>query len=300
MKGQKVSLPGHFNEPVVVEDVREIGSSYELLVRLSNGQLKEVVLSSEEYQSLSPEEVKPVGKLADAASLRLLIESQRIRLAYVHDPHFAVGLSGIRTLPHQIEAVYMRMLPQPRLRFLLADDPGAGKTIMAGLESSLRTLYTSVWLHPPEPGQALERVEATGRPLQATGIHERIMELLTQVTHKVYGTLLPRRIVELFRLGEASPEGSRPTLGVSVKYVVDAFFSSPGFPRLLSSDVITRTIVAGVEDQQFAYWGLGEPALDEDGKYKVPRDRVSIGTILQADEIDAEKGFLIYPSAHSL
>jgi type I site-specific restriction endonuclease len=62
-----------------------------------------------------------------------LIESTRIRLAYTHDPHFAVSLSGIRTLPHQIEAVYEKMLPQPRLRFLLADDPGAGKTIMAGL-----------------------------------------------------------------------------------------------------------------------------------------------------------------------
>ena len=44
-----------------------------------------------------------------------------------------MSLSGIRTLPHQIEAVYQAMLPQPRLRFLLADDPGAGKTIMAGL-----------------------------------------------------------------------------------------------------------------------------------------------------------------------
>ena len=54
-------------------------------------------------------------------------------LAYAHDRQFAVSLSGIRTLPHQIEAVYMKMLPQPRLRFLLADDPGAGKTIMAGL-----------------------------------------------------------------------------------------------------------------------------------------------------------------------
>jgi hypothetical protein len=43
-------------------------------------------------------------------------------LAYTHDRHFAVSLSGIRTLPHQIEAVYMKMLPQPRLRFLLADE----------------------------------------------------------------------------------------------------------------------------------------------------------------------------------
>src|SRR5258708_29079773 len=71
--------------------------------------------------------------LADPTDLQLLVESARIRLAYAHDRQFAVSLSGIRTLPHQIEAVYQKMLPQPCLRFLLADDPGAGKTIMAGL-----------------------------------------------------------------------------------------------------------------------------------------------------------------------
>ena len=76
---------------------------------------------------------QPAVHPADAEKLRLLVESARIRLAYAHDRQFAVSLSGIRTLPHQIEAVYMKMLPQPRLRFLLADDPGAGKTIMAGL-----------------------------------------------------------------------------------------------------------------------------------------------------------------------
>jgi hypothetical protein len=50
-----------------------------------------------------------------------------------YDPYFAVFLSGVRALPHQLEAVYEELLPQPRLRFVLAHDPGAGKTIMAGL-----------------------------------------------------------------------------------------------------------------------------------------------------------------------
>ena len=61
------------------------------------------------------------------------IEAHRIELAYAHDPNFAVSMSGVRGLPHQIVAVYRHMLPQARLRFVLADDPGAGKTIMAGL-----------------------------------------------------------------------------------------------------------------------------------------------------------------------
>ncbi len=65
---------------------------------------------------------------ADPEAVRLLVESTRIRLAYVYDRQFAVGLSGIRTLPHRIGAVYLKMLRQPLLRFLLADDPGAGET----------------------------------------------------------------------------------------------------------------------------------------------------------------------------
>src|SRR5205807_2240038 len=91
---------------------------------------------------------------ADAEQIRLLIESARIRLAYSYDRQFAVSLSGIRTLPHQIEAVYMKMLPQPRLRFLLADDPGAGKTIMAGLllkEMKLREAIERILILCPAP-----------------------------------------------------------------------------------------------------------------------------------------------------
>lgn len=63
----------------------------------------------------------------------LAIEAHRIRLAHQFDPLLAVNVSQIDPLPHQIEAVYHHMLRNPRLRFLLADDPGAGKTIMAGL-----------------------------------------------------------------------------------------------------------------------------------------------------------------------
>jgi superfamily II DNA or RNA helicase len=69
----------------------------------------------------------------DGALFRLVAEARRIRLAYLFDPRLAVHLSLIEPLPHQIVAVYGEMLPRQPLRFLLADDPGAGKTIMAGL-----------------------------------------------------------------------------------------------------------------------------------------------------------------------
>lgn len=70
---------------------------------------------------------------ADPALMRLASEALRIRLAHLFDPFLAVNASQIEALPHQITAVYGEMLPRLPLRFLLADDPGAGKTIMAGL-----------------------------------------------------------------------------------------------------------------------------------------------------------------------
>ena len=70
---------------------------------------------------------------ADGGLLRLASEANRIRLAHLFDPYLAVSASQIEALPHQITAVYAEMLPRQPLRFLLADDPGAGKTVMAGL-----------------------------------------------------------------------------------------------------------------------------------------------------------------------
>lgn len=70
---------------------------------------------------------------ADGNLLKLASEAYRIRLAHLFDPYLAVSASQIEALPHQITAVYGEMLPRQPLRFLLADDPGAGKTVMAGL-----------------------------------------------------------------------------------------------------------------------------------------------------------------------
>lgn len=70
---------------------------------------------------------------ADGALLRLASEAYRLRLAHLFDPYLAISASQIEALPHQITAVYGEMLPRQPLRFLLADDPGAGKTIKAGL-----------------------------------------------------------------------------------------------------------------------------------------------------------------------
>jgi len=69
----------------------------------------------------------------DAEAFFLSMEGKRIRFAYQFDPLYAVNVSQIDPLPHQIDGVYYYILKHPRIRFLIADDPGAGKTIMAGL-----------------------------------------------------------------------------------------------------------------------------------------------------------------------
>ena len=70
---------------------------------------------------------------ADASKMKLASEAYRISLAHLFDPYLAVHTSSVESLPHQISAVYQEMLPKLPLRYVLADDPGAGKTIMTGL-----------------------------------------------------------------------------------------------------------------------------------------------------------------------
>jgi SNF2 family DNA or RNA helicase len=76
---------------------------------------------------------RPLSFTANGGLFRLVSEAQRLRYAFLFDPLIAVSTSAVDPLPHQITAVYETMLNRRPLRFLLADDPGAGKTIMAGL-----------------------------------------------------------------------------------------------------------------------------------------------------------------------
>ncbi len=76
-------------------------------------------------------EVEPFD--GDPHRFRLGIEAMRLQLAFEYEPYFSLSIARVDPLPHQLEAVYDCFLRLPRIRFLLADDPGAGKTIMAGL-----------------------------------------------------------------------------------------------------------------------------------------------------------------------
>ncbi|HUW11364.1 MAG TPA: AAA family ATPase, partial [Anaerolineae bacterium] len=173
------------------------------------------------------------------------------------------------------------------------------RTEAGGEQSALRELYKSLWLPKLEDGAiAIDPLDMTNRPLQATEVHARVLELLTGgPIQRVFGTLAPRRIIERMKLGEAPEEKQPPRLGASVGDVVDAFFGILGFPRLTDLSVLAKAISAGVEQGLFVYVGSRSPTLGEDGRYLVAYDRVTFQRPLPADEIDFDEGFLMLPSA---
>lgn len=106
----------------------------EITFKDAKGQLANQLLYREDEGRLSVVDGSlPWSFDADANLLRLTSEAYRINLAHIFDPYLAVHTSAIEPLPHQISAVYQEMLPRLPLRYILADDPGAGKTIMTGL-----------------------------------------------------------------------------------------------------------------------------------------------------------------------
>ena len=172
-------------------------------------------------------------------------------------------------------------------------------TEKAAAESALLKLYGEIWLPSANNGSlSLDAVSMGGRPLQTTLddrkralIHQRLTELLTTVQRKVFGTVAPGKIVELFKLGE---DGTDP--GIATGKVVAGFFSFLGFPRLFSGDVVRKAIARGVETGLFGYV-TGRPTLGDDDHYQIDRSRVAFERSVAEDEIDLDSGFLIAPQA---
>lgn len=123
------------NQSVYIIDAKWHGNSVvEVVYKDSLGHVATELVFRDREPSLVVTEFSPAWNVdLDGELLRLASEALRIRLAYLFDPLLAVHASFIEPLPHQITAVYGEMLPRQPLRFLLADDPGSGKTIMAGL-----------------------------------------------------------------------------------------------------------------------------------------------------------------------
>jgi superfamily II DNA or RNA helicase len=123
-----------FNEPMRVETVRPGGNGVWVagLVGLHSERFRNVTLTSKELDALRIHD-NGCSYDGDGKLLRLGIQAYSLGISYEFDPYFGLSISRVDPLPHQLEAVYDYLLKLARVRFLLADDAGAGKTIMAGL-----------------------------------------------------------------------------------------------------------------------------------------------------------------------
>ena len=133
--GQRLTgvIPNQVVQIIAITELDE--DLIEMVYRDQAGQISEQTLSASDLDSiviLSDSDSAPRFD-ADPQEFQLAAEALRIKYAALYDPMVAVNSSNIDPLPHQIRAVYEELLPKIPLRFLLADDPGAGKTIMAGL-----------------------------------------------------------------------------------------------------------------------------------------------------------------------
>src|SRR4051794_23344232 len=141
-----------FPEPVKVIMTRPMGDAIMLIGEgIHSGRVHQPILTAEQLATLEVSTANPPFD-GDPARFRLGVEALRLGLAYEYDPYFSLSIARIDPLPHQLEAVYDYFLKLPRIRFLLADDPGAGKTIMAGLllkELKIRGLVTRTLIVAP-------------------------------------------------------------------------------------------------------------------------------------------------------
>jgi superfamily II DNA or RNA helicase len=133
IKANRIVTGPSLPEPIEVLATMAMGAAVKVIGRgRSTGLTHDLVLTPTQLAQLTVSaDREPFD--GDARMFRLGMEAHRLGLAYEYDPFFSLSIARVDPLPHQLEAVYSYFMRLPRIRFLLADDPGAGKTIMAGL-----------------------------------------------------------------------------------------------------------------------------------------------------------------------
>lgn len=141
-----------WNEPVKIDKASELGDYVSIIgSTINSSNYINDLVPTDEIKDFSIQKIE-IDFSGDPNEVFLSFETKRYRYASIYDPLLAVNTSKVDPLPHQIEAVYGYILKLPRIRFLIADDPGAGKTIMAGLiikELKLRNLIKNVLIVVP-------------------------------------------------------------------------------------------------------------------------------------------------------
>ncbi len=148
LKAGQILTGALFSEPMRVETVQPNGAGLWVvgLVGLQSERFRRATLTGEDLTALSVADTLPTFD-GDGELLRLGLHAYSLGIAYEFDPYFGLSISRVDPLPHQLEAVYEHLVKLPSVRFLLADDAGAGKTIMAGLlvrELKLRGLLERI------------------------------------------------------------------------------------------------------------------------------------------------------------
>ena len=152
IKSGDIIKSNRWPEPVEIDLLQEEGEYVRLIGSTTQSrQYIKDMLTRDEVRALQAEKLA-LDFTAEARHVFLNLEARRYRYAALYDTLFAVNASKVDPLPHQVEAVYGYVLKLPRIRFLIADDPGAGKTIMAGLiikELKLRHLVDRILIVVP-------------------------------------------------------------------------------------------------------------------------------------------------------
>lgn len=130
-------------EAVIITKIKRLGKKYSLdYTGVNTKKSGSRILKEEQVSALDV--LTNVGQFnftGDPEKFVLYAEAERIKSAYQFDPLIAINCSLVDFLPHQVEAVYKHLLPQPKIRFLLADDTGAGKTILMHIQYHLSIFF---------------------------------------------------------------------------------------------------------------------------------------------------------------
>ncbi|WP_448588114.1 ATP-binding protein [Thermocrinis sp.] len=158
------------------------------------------------------------------------------------------------------------------------------KTEQAGRDASFRNIYNTLWLLKLENGKfVIEPIEIGGRALKETNIHERLMELLMKVSPpKVFDSLTSTKFLELIKIEE----------GIDTQSIIDTFFSSLDFPRIVDEDVIKKVISKCVKDARLGLTTKDKVQIKE-GKPLFPKEHIIIEKDIPTEEIDLSLGYIV-------
>ncbi len=168
------------------------------------------------------------------------------------------------------------------------------QTEKAAFETAIRRLYETVWLPAMGAGQiTTDKVSLAGRPLAATGLHERLVESLT-ITSRLFTTVTPEKIAQLMQLGAAGALS-----GAGTAQVVESFYSVIGFPRLVDAYVLRLAIAEGVQGRTFGYVSRADQIeldrLREGSGELVEPGLARIGVQMPEETIDLNSAVIVLP-----